>query len=173
MAAVVVGAEGAGMVMGEVTVGVTIMDMLVVEVENDGSSRRLCNYTSWLWVLGSLVENQTGEYVHRSRWDRLFTLLQYDCDIISRLTELFKVLAVMAVFKETMVIAGITVHMYSAQSDIPSLSTPVAILFLLHGRENTVKSLEYLAEFLIKSSSNPSQKPEGSNGRDLVVITLA
>jgi hypothetical protein len=77
----------------------------------------------------------------------------------------------MQVFKETRVIAGIAVHIHSAHS-ILSHSTPVAILFLLHGRQNSVESLESLAELLVKDACNPIHKSERAGGRDLVVITL-
>lgn len=71
--------------------------------------------------------------------------------------------------KQTFIIAGLPVHVYSGKT-ITERSGPVAILFFLHGRTGTAKSIEWAAEDAIKAVEVKRKKDKSA--LDLVVVTI-
>ena len=76
----------------------------------------------------------------------------------------------MSVNKKTFVIAGLPVSVYSDRSRTDK-SGPVAVMFFLHGRTGTAKSIEWIAEDTVKQVAQKRKKHDG-NALDLFVVTF-
>ncbi len=75
----------------------------------------------------------------------------------------------MAVSKQSFVIAGLPVHVYSERHWTESTG-PVAVLFFLHGRTGTAKGIEWIVEDTLKRVGE--RRKEDNHSLDLVVVTF-
>ena len=76
----------------------------------------------------------------------------------------------MSVSKKPLVIAGLPVTVYSERS-WSDKSGPVAVMFFLHGRTGSAKSIEWIAEDTVKQVAQKKKKHDGK-ALDLLVITF-
>ncbi|KAI0324680.1 hypothetical protein GY45DRAFT_1313470 [Cubamyces sp. BRFM 1775] len=72
--------------------------------------------------------------------------------------------------KQTLVIAGITVNVFS-QQDIAT-STPVTVLFLLHGRTRTDADSEPIARGILEEVQKHREASQEKQGDDLIIVTF-
>ena len=75
----------------------------------------------------------------------------------------------LSVSKKSFVIAGLPVHVYSERAWTEK-SGPVAVMFFLHGRNGTAKSVEWIVEDMLKRVAE--QKKTNKAALDLVVVTF-
>ncbi|KAI0339582.1 alpha/beta-hydrolase [Trametopsis cervina] len=75
----------------------------------------------------------------------------------------------MSVSKKSMVIAGLPITVYSERS-WSGKSGPVAVLFFLHGRTGSAKSIEWVAEDTVKEVSQKRKHEKGA--MDLIIVTF-
>ncbi|KAI0353804.1 hypothetical protein OH77DRAFT_1591158 [Trametes cingulata] len=75
--------------------------------------------------------------------------------------------------KQTLVIAGITVNVFS-QPDAATPADPVAVLFLLHGRMSNAAQIEPIAHGILDEVHEYRKKalPPGGKADDLVIVTF-
>ena len=76
----------------------------------------------------------------------------------------------MTLSKTTMVIAGLPVHVYS-ERHLTEHHGPVAVLFFLHGRTGSAKSIEWIVEDTLKQVGQ-KRRCHGKTALDLVVVTF-
>ena len=75
----------------------------------------------------------------------------------------------MSVAKKSLVVAGLPVTVYSERASTEKTG-PVAVLFFLHGRTGSAKSIEWVAQDAIKHIEQ--KKKHGKEALDLVVVTF-
>jgi len=78
--------------------------------------------------------------------------------------------------KQTFAVGGIEVHVYSDPS-LPAdptiaRSCPLAVLFLLHGRTESVANVESMAKTLVRQTHDRRIRSEGGKQLDLMVATF-
>lgn len=71
-----------------------------------------------------------------------------------------------AISKQTVIVAGINVNVYSYVS-LSEKGRPLAVLFLLHGRHGSTTAVEGIANQILESAQS-----QGPADRDLVVVTF-
>ena len=70
------------------------------------------------------------------------------------------------IFKQAVVIAGITVNVYS-YVPLDQKGRPLAVLFLLHGRQESTRAIESVVNGVLGHAQF-----QGPSERDLVVVTF-
>lgn len=76
----------------------------------------------------------------------------------------------MTVTKKKLVVAGLPVTVYSSKSGAEK-TDPVAVMFFLHGRTGTAKSIAWVAEDALKQVESKKRKHEKSS-LDLIIVTF-
>jgi hypothetical protein len=82
-------------------------------------------------------------------------------------------MAMISVAKQTFVVGGIEVHVYSDRSPDTPQSCPLAVLFLLHGRTSSAAELENITNILVQQTHDRRIRSEGGKQLDLIVATFA
>lgn len=75
----------------------------------------------------------------------------------------------MALSKQTFVIAGLPVHVYS-ERHLTEHHGPVAVLFFLHGRTGTAKGIEWIVEDALKQVAR--KRKDTKHAVELMVVTF-
>lgn len=75
----------------------------------------------------------------------------------------------MTVSKNTLVIAGLPVHVYT-ERHLSAHTEPVAVMFFLHGRTGSAKSIEWIAEDAIRQAG--MKRKCGKAAMELIVVTF-
>ena len=76
----------------------------------------------------------------------------------------------MTVAKKSIVIAGLPVHIYS-ERHLTEHKGPVAVMFFLHGRTGTAKSIEWIVEDMLKQVGQ-KRRCHDKGALDLIVVTF-
>jgi len=76
----------------------------------------------------------------------------------------------MSVNKQTIVIGGISINVYSQGS--AETATPVSVLFFLHGRNGSAQDCEWVAGSTLQWIDDRQRKSAGVQREDLLVVTL-